>query len=225
MDFVGLPLPPLAAPISRLFFVIDFAGVFVAGVGGAFIAKRDERYQFDFVGVMGLALISALGGGVARDVLIGHGPPLAFRNVSYLFVALAGGLVGLWTPAPGARTQRLMLVVDALGLGFFAVAGSERALAAGLSVLPCILLGITTAVGGGSLRDVFSGRTPRVFERGEPYAIAAAIASVVYLAATHVRGGGVLATTLGVVTGFVVRIAAVRFRWRTSRVRESDPNA
>src|ERR1700761_6861672 len=158
-------------PITKAFFVIDFSGVFVAGLGGAFIAKRDERFHFDFVGVMGLALISALGGGVARDVLIGHGPPLAFTNVRYLLVALAGGLVGLLASSPGARLQKLLLVVDAAGLGFFAVAGSSRALAAGLSFLPCMLLGITTAVGGGSLRDVFSGRSPRVFERGEPYAI------------------------------------------------------
>lgn len=222
------PHPLLIAreiPITKAFFVIDFSGVFVAGLGGAFAAKRDERYQFDFVGVMGLALISALGGGVARDVLIGHGPPLAFTNVSYLFVALAGGLVGLLASAPGSRVRKLMLVIDALGLGFFAVAGSSRALAAGLSALPCILLGVTTAVGGGSLRDVFSGRTPKVFERGEPYAIAAAMASVVFLAVNRVWGGVALPTTVGVVTGFVVRIAAVRFRWRTSRVRQSDPNA
>lgn len=206
-------------PITKAFTAIDFGGVFAGALGGAFAAKQNERYQYDFVGVLGLGLMSALGGGVARDVMIGHGPPLAFQDVRYLLVALCGALLGLWISTQGKGLRRTLIVVDAAGLGFFAVAGSARAMGAGLGFLPAMLLGITTAVGGGSLRDVFSGRTPKVFERGEPYAIVAALSSLVFLVAGRWLGAGNAATVLGCATGFGLRIAAIRLRWRTSAAR------
>ena len=220
----SIPNRPLAVPLSRAFFVIDFAGVFTAAVAGAFVAKENERYHFDFVGVLGLGLISALGGGLARDVMLGHGPPLALTDIRYLLVALAGALLGLSISNPGPWLRELLRFVDAAALGLFAVAGSARALGAGLRFLPAVLLGITTAVGGGSLRDVFSGRTPRIFERGEPYALVAAVASICYVFAERAWGAGIAATTVGVVTGFALRLAAMHFAWSTSRVRKSDPN-
>lgn len=134
-------------------------------------SKRQPDYKFDVVGVLGLAMISAIGGGAARDILIQHCPPLALLDVRYLLVALSGGLVGLLARLlAGSPLTRLLLVVEAAALGLFAVAGATRALDAGLYFLPALLLGITSAVGGGSLRDVFSGRAPRIFERGELHA-------------------------------------------------------
>jgi uncharacterized membrane protein YeiH len=212
------PALPHTIPITTAFSVIDFSGVFAGALGGAFAAKQNERYQYDFVGVMGLALISALGGGIARDVLLGHGPPLALEDVRYLFVALLGGAVGLSIRRPGVGLGRALVWVDAAGLGFFAVAGSARALGAGMEFLPAMLLGITTAVGGGSLRDVFSGRTPKVFERGEPYAIVAAVASLIFLLSERKFGVNV-ATTVGVASGFALRLVALRLQWRTPRAR------
>jgi len=206
-------------PITEAFSAIDFGGVFAGALGGAFAAKQDQRYQYDFVGVLGLGLMSALGGGVARDVMIGHGAPLAFQDVRYLLVALLGALLGLLISTQGKSLRRVLVLVDGAGLGFFAVAGSARALGAGLGFLPAMLLGITTAVGGGSLRDVFSGRTPKVFERGEPYAIVAAVSSVVFLLCARVWGAGTVATAAGCVTGFALRVVALRLRWRTSAAR------
>src|ERR1700722_4204659 len=175
---------------SSLFSLIDFAGVFAGAVGGALEAKQNRTYQFDLVGVIGLGLISALGGGITRDILLQHGPPLAFTDIRYLLIALAGGL--LCGSTPGPKLSKLLIVVDAAALGFFAVAGSTRALAAGFSFLPALLMGVITAVGGGSLRDVFSGRTPKVFERGEPYALVAAIVSVLFLVIGRWTGNGKL---------------------------------
>src|SRR3984957_16401496 len=150
-------------------------------------------YQFDFVGVIGLGFISALGGGITRDILLQHGPPLAFTDIRYLLIALGGGFLGLLCGAgPGRKLSRLLILIDAAALGFFAVAGSTRALAAGFSFLPAMLMGVITAVGGGSLRDVFSGRTPKVFERGEPYALVAAIVSVLFLVIGRWTGNGKL---------------------------------
>jgi len=92
---------------------MDFAGVSAGAKGGALEAKQNRIYQFDFVGVIGLGLISALGGGIARDVLLQHGPPLAFTGILYLLIALAGGLFGLLHGSnPGRKLGKLLILVD-----------------------------------------------------------------------------------------------------------------
>lgn len=207
---------------STLFSAIDFAGVVAGATAGALEAKQNRTYHYDFVGVLGLGFISALGGGLARDTLLQHGPPLAFRDPTYVFLALTGGLIGLLCgSAPGSAFDRSLGLIDAAALGFFAVAGSTRAISAGFTVLPALIIGVVTAVGGGSLRDVFSGRTPKVFERGEPYALVAAFASAVFLIANRLTGNGVLSTWLSIFAGFLARFLAVRFRWKTKAARAS----
>jgi uncharacterized membrane protein YeiH len=215
-------LTPIPINTSSLFSLIDFAGVFAGAMAGALEAKQNRTYQFDLVGVIGLGLISALGGGITRDVLLQHGPPLAFTDVRYLLIALAGAMLGLLCGATiHQRIGKLLMGVDAAALGLFAVAGSTRALAAGLTFLPAVLLGVVTAVGGGSLRDVFSGRTPKVFERGEPYALVAAIVSVVFIASVRWTGSDRLATSIAIITGFTIRTLALRYGWRTRAARTS----
>lgn len=205
---------------TSIFSLIDFSGVFAGALGGALEAKQNRSYQFDFVGVLGLGVISALGGGITRDILLQHGPPLAFTDVRYLLIALVGAAIGLVCGATiGDRLSKPLIWIDAAALGFFAVAGSTRALAAGLTFLPALVLGVVTAVGGGSLRDVFSGRSPKVFERGEPYAVVAAFASIVFLISFTVSGNAKLATSLGLAAGFAFRAAALRFQWRTKAAR------
>jgi uncharacterized membrane protein YeiH len=213
-------LKPLPIDTSTIFTVIDFSGVLAGAIGGALEAKQNRIYQFDFVGVLGLGTISALGGGIARDLLLQHGPPLAFTDTRYLLIALSGALIGLICGSTlGDRLAKPLVWIDAAALGFFAVAGSTRALAAGLTFLPALVLGIVTAIGGGSLRDVFSGRSPKVFERGEPYAVVAAFASIVFLISVKLSGNANLATSLGLVAGFVLRAAALRFKWKTRPAR------
>jgi len=214
-----IPAPPHINTTS-LFTLIDYSGVGVGALGGALAARRDTKFHFDYVGVIGLGLISGVGGGIARDVLIQNGLPLSLENPKYLYIALIGALAGLlFGSNMGVRMQRTMLVVDALALGFFAIAGSTRAQNAGLSLLPCLLLGVMTAVGGGSIRDVFSGRTPAVFEHGEPYATAAATSALLFLLMLHFGVAASVATPIGIVACFVMRLAGVRFKWRTKAVR------
>jgi uncharacterized membrane protein YeiH len=137
---------------------------------------------YDLIGVLGLAFASALGGGITRDVVLQRGPPLAFLDIRYLLVAFAGAFVVLaFRSRIGKGAERAIIVVDAAAIGLFAVAGTTRALDAGLTRLPSLLLGLVTAVGGGSLRDVLSGRTPKIFEGGQLYAIPALLGSAVFL--------------------------------------------
>jgi uncharacterized membrane protein YeiH len=211
-------------PIDQLFSWIDFLGVFVGGLGGALAAVRDTRYKYDLVGVFGLALASALGGGIARDIILQKGPPLAFVDVRYLLTALAGAFIGMvFASRIGKSAERVIVVVDAAALGLFAVAGSTRAINAGLRRLPAWLLGGITAVGGGSIRDVLSGRTPKIFERGELYAIAAAFGSAAFLICDAMKFSRSTSTLVGTLCGFGLRMLALRYNWQTKPVRTSLP--
>jgi uncharacterized membrane protein YeiH len=218
---VNLPLNKL--PIDQLFFLIDFLGVFVGALGGALAAVRDTRYKYDLVGVTGLALASALGGGITRDLILQQGPPLAFADVRYLITALAGAVAGMiFASRISKSTERAIIIIDAAALGLFAVSGSTRAINAGLRRLPALLLGGVTAVGGGSLRDVLSGRTPKIFERGELYAIAAVFGSAMFLFCDWVGLTREISTLAGTLGGFGLRLLALRFHWETRPLR-SEP--
>ncbi|HWX56234.1 MAG TPA: TRIC cation channel family protein [Verrucomicrobiae bacterium] len=210
-------------PIDKLFSLIDFLGVFAGAVGGALAAVRNTSYKFDLVGVTGLALVAAVGGGITRDIILQNGPPLAFQDVRYLIIALAGAAVGmLFVSRIGKRAEQTLVVVDAMALGLFAVAGSTRAIDAGLKWLPALLLGGVTAVGGGCLRDVLSGRTPKIFERGELYAIAAIFGASMFLLCIAAGLSREISTIAGTLSAFALRLLARRFQWHTRQVRRGD---
>lgn len=215
-------IPNVVYP-QTLFFVLDYLGIAIASAGGALHARQHKRYAYDVIGAFGLALASGLGGGIARDVLLQHGPPLALVNVGYLYTALAGAAVALLFPSSfGKRMQRAMLVIDAAALSVFAVAGTTRAESFGLNWLPAIMLGITTAVGGGSLRDVLSGTTPKVFLRGNFYAIVALVAAVCYLVLDKFGLPDIVCATVAVMCGFALRIASVHFNWTTGKIGDGE---
>lgn len=199
--------------------------VFAGALGGGAAAARDEGREYDVVGVVGLGLVSALGGGITRDVLLNRGTPLALVDVRYLIFAFAGAVVAL---AIGTRmspaTRTAILIVDAAALGLYAVAGSTRAEDAGLGMLPALLLGVITAAGGGAWRDVLSGRTPAVFQRGRPYVLVALAASAVYLGGRYTHAPSPFPTVAGTVAGFGLRLIALRYGWRTRAIRELKGN-
>ncbi|VXB98113.1 trimeric intracellular cation channel family protein [Aeromicrobium sp. 9AM] len=151
---------------DTLLLVLDLAGIAVFASTGALVGVRKE---LDVFGVTVLALITGLGGGVLRDVLIGSVPPAALDDWRYLVVPAATALVVfVFHPAFG-RMERQIMVLDAVGLGLFCVTGAVKADEAGLGVLAASVLGTLSGVGGGMLRDVVAGRVPVIF-RGELYA-------------------------------------------------------
>jgi uncharacterized membrane protein YeiH len=210
----------LDLPTLTVFSIVEFSGVAAGALAGALEARRNQTYHYDMIGVLGLAFITALGGGISRDILIQKGPPLAFLDVRYMLVAFCAGLVALlFGSIAGPRMLRLIWIADAASLGLFSVAGVSRALNAGLPILAALILGLITAVGGGSLRDVLMGRTPRVFERGEPYTIAALLSVLVFLAGEHLGWDRSLSTAAGALSGLVLKLLSARFQWKTPTVR------
>jgi uncharacterized membrane protein YeiH len=209
----------VAAP-STLLLVLDLCGTFVFALNGALTALRVAR--LDIVGVVSLAMITALGGGVLRDVLIGAVPPATFSDWRYLTVATAGGLVAF---ALGGRLDRLtspITLLDAAGLSLFAVTGAIKALDFGLGAGQAVILGAVTAVGGGTVRDVLIRQVPAVLQSGL-YAIPALIGAGITVVASRAGLFGVTAAVAAAVVCFLVRMLGVRFDLNAPRPPETRP--
>ncbi|MDJ0321177.1 trimeric intracellular cation channel family protein [Pseudarthrobacter sp. PS3-L1] len=149
---------------------LDLAGVFFFAVSGSLLAARK---QFDIVGSLLLASIVSLGGGVIRDIIINAGPPVAFSNPAYLVPPLLATFLVYFLFSSVQRYTALLTLFDAGGLALFCITGTLKAISAGLNPVAAILLGVTTAVGGGLLRDITANEVPQLFNPRDLYAIPA----------------------------------------------------
>jgi uncharacterized membrane protein YeiH len=193
---------------SPLLLTLDLGGTFAFALNGALTAIRAAR--LDVVGVVTLGVVTALGGGIVRDILIDSLPPATFGDGRYLVVAAAGSLLAF---AFGWRLTRLAVpiqVLDAAGLSLFAVTGASKALDLGMGAGQAVILGVITAVGGGTLRDVLTGRVPVVL-RSELYAIPALLAATVVVVADRNGLYGVPAAMGAAVLCFGVRMLGMRY--------------
>ena len=206
-----------------LLLALDLTGTFAFALNGALTALRVAR--LDIVGVVTLGMITAIGGGIIRDVLLDALPPATFEDWRYLAVAAAGGLLAF---ASGRRLELLntpINILDAAGLSLFAVTGADKALHLGLGPAQAVILGAVTGVGGGTLRDVLVRQVPSVLSSGL-YAIPALIGAAATVAVTELHVYG-LATAVGAaVLCFVVRMVGVHFGIDAPRPRAAgDPAA
>lgn len=190
--------------------LIDLLGVFFFAVSGSLLAARKG---FDLVGSLLLASLAGLGGGVARDLIIDT-VPAAFSNPAYLIPPVLATLLVYFLFSGVERVSNLLVVFDAAGLGLFCITGTVKALEFGLHPVAGILLGVTTAVGGGLLRDVVANEIPQLFDPRDIYALPAMLGAglttlLVGTGSFNVVTGAVVATLV-----FALRVLAWRFSWR-----------
>ena len=196
--------------LHSLYIFLDLAGTFAFAISGAVAAKQRG---LDLFGICALAFTVACGGGIIRDLCIGAIPPAGLKNWQYLVVAIiATGLtVGLYSIVQ--RLNRPVLLFDAVGLSLFAVTGAQKALAYGHNGEVAVLLGITTAVGGGVLRDILLNRIPVILEK-EIYASAALIGAVIVVVGNYLKWvSGDWVSIIGLTVCFTLRILALRYHW------------
>lgn len=196
---------------------LDLLGTLAFAINGAMTAVRTAR--LDIVGIVTLGMITALGGGFIRDILLDDLPPTTFLDGRYLAVAALGGLVAFGL---GQRLEKLATpinVLDAAGLSLFAVTGTLKGLEWGLGATQAIILGGVTAVGGGTLRDIMVRQVPAVLHSGL-YAVPALIAAG--LTAAFDAGGLPLIPWTIVAAGvcFAVRLLGVRYDLHAPRPRD-----
>lgn len=191
--------------------VADLVGTFAFALNGALTAMRAAHV--DVVGVVTLGMITAVGGGIIRDVLLGALPPATFVDWRYLAVAAAGGFLAFLFSTLLRRFGTTIDVLDAAGLSLFAVTGAGKALELGAGPAQAIILGTVTGVGGGTLRDVLIREVPSVLSSGL-YAILALVGAAVVAVTTssgvdEVLGGPAALTAAGVC--FAIRMVGLRF--------------
>jgi uncharacterized membrane protein YeiH len=187
----------------------------VFAISGALLAVRKN---FDVFGIAVLAEVTALGGGVFRDLIIGAVPPAAFTDLGYFSTPLFAALLVFFLHPHVERIQSGVNVFDAAGLGLFCVTGTVKAYDYGLGLTSSVALGLGSAVGGGVLRDVLANETPSLLRWDRDlYAVPAIVGAT--MVAVCIRYDAVTPFTSGlaVVTAFVLRLLAMRFHWRAPR--------
>lgn len=202
----------------NIILILEIIGTVAFAFSGCMVANSKKM---DIFGVWVLGTVTAVGGGAVRDVLLGQFPPHMFRNGIYVGVATA--TVALWifmvaqkgemTDKLFAKLTRIMDFSDALGLGIFAVIGSQTAIRTGYgnNWFLVIFVGVLTGVGGGLLRDVMADMTPMIFCK-RIYAIAALAGSVIYVV-LYGKVPEVGAMLTGTAAVFVIRLLAGKYRW------------
>jgi uncharacterized membrane protein YeiH len=195
-------------PEPTLLLALDLIGTFAFGLNGALTAIRSARV--DLFGVVALGMFTAVGGGIVRDTLINSLPPATFSDWRYLAVAAGGALMAFLLNRPLERFASVIAVADAAGLSLFCVTGASKALDFGLGGGVAAILGVVTAVGGGTIRDVLVMRVPSVLTSGL-YAVPALVGASITVAAVGIGVYGVPAAALAAAVCFAIRMLALRY--------------
>jgi uncharacterized membrane protein YeiH len=189
--------------------VLDWIGTFAFALSGGLLGVRK---QFDLFGVLFLSFVAAVVGGITRDILIGALPPTAITEIHYFLLAIGGGLITFyWYPGIASR-QAQILLFDAVGLGLFAVIGTQKAIAHGIHPLMAALLGMISGIGGGISRDILAGEIPFVL-RSDLYALAALAGGAIVSAAYVVGIPSIYSMVLGAAICIFFRIMAIYRGW------------
>jgi uncharacterized membrane protein YeiH len=205
---MGMTSQPLL-PTATLLVTLDLIGTFVFALSGA---ASGVKKRLDPFGVGVLAFVAGNAGGVTRDLLIGAVPPAAINDWRYVAVSLAAGAVTFVCYSIVMRLRPIVLLLDAAGLGLFAVAGTQKALAFGVNPFVSALLGMLTGIGGGVLRDLLVNEIPVVL-RADLYALAA-LAGAGIVVGGHLMHWPPTATTIaGAILCFGMRLVAIRRGW------------
>jgi len=197
--------------------LFDLGATFAFALTGALAAIRRN---YDIVGVLALALVSGIGGGLIRDgiFLQSQLTPL-LTNPAYMYTITAATVAGLFFRQQVHKFYRLIAWVDALGLGAYAVFGVQKSLNAGLPPSAAVLVGVINAVGGGLLRDVLTREEPLVFKPGQFYLLTALVGAVTFICAgVYLAITASQAALLAMAVTFLFRSVTIAFNWRTAPV-------
>ena len=201
----GAEAMPLTERIGPLLFYLDWAGVAVFAVSGALVAAAQRQTLVTFIF---FAVITGVGGGTARDLLIGA-PVFWIEENATLLICVAAALI-VWVAPARLWRGRAILWFDAIGLAAYATYGAAKGLAFGVAPLPAIGMGVLTACLGGIIRDVLADR-PSILMRAELYVTAAALSSALMVGLLLLGMPQAIAGLIAAIAGFALRGAAIVF--------------
>ena len=202
--------------IDGFISILDYLGTIAFAVTGA---SKAIAHKADIFGIIVLASVVGVAGGITRDVVFGRFPT-AFSDPIYITLTVSSGIVMFFLYSRLKRQMGIWLVFDAVGLGVFSIIGASIAYQiVGLNFLPMLFAGVLTAIGGGILRDVFVREIPIVFVK-EVYAVASVIGIVVFYAILSSDVDLQISSVIGIVTVTGTRLLAMKYNWNLPRVKE-----
>ena len=209
--------------MGNTMFVLELIGAAAFAISGAMAAIKRKA---DIFGVVFLGVITALGGGVIRDVLIGQLPPKMFVSYAYLLASLLVSLIVFFDAyirrekyfANKDKLSEINNIFDAVGLAVFTISGMNTAMGVSDNVILILTLGVITGVGGGMLRDMMTNTMPKVL-RKRVYAVASLIGGALYYVLHLIGVNDILSAVIGMVTIFVLRVLATAYKWNLPSVK------
>ncbi|WP_298720813.1 TRIC cation channel family protein [uncultured Oceanisphaera sp.] len=194
--------------VESVFYWSDLFGTAVFAFSGVLVAGR---LRMDGFGVIVLAAVTAIGGGTIRDLIIGAEQVFWTADTLYLWVILVTALLGQYiAQLPRRLPWYILPLADAFGLAIFTIIGADKALSYGTSGMVAVVMGVITGVAGGMIRDVLAREVPMVLQR-EIYATACILGGVLYTCSLAIGITPLLATLLGMLGTFILRVAAIRW--------------
>jgi uncharacterized membrane protein YeiH len=197
------------------FTTLDLIALTTNALGGALLARRPDHYRnFTAIGILLMALLGGLSGGIIREVLLNH-VPAALLNPAYVAFALAAGVVGYLISYTNAMLFRegLFQLVASFALPWYAIIGAQQAVSQGIPALGALLIAVTSATAGRYLIDISCGVPPKQFVRGEWFVAAAAVTGIAWIIADSLGAGTWLAAGIGFAFGFTLRLTALYRGW------------
>lgn len=209
--------------MDEVLFVLELIGAAAFAVSGAMAAIEKRA---DIFGVLFLAVTTALGGGVIRDVLIGRIPPVMFVSYWYLLISVIAALAVFIDAYLRSEKYKLHLdkldavnnIFDAIGLAVFTVSGMNAAMPVSDNIILVLFVGMCTGVGGGMLRDVMTNTMPKVL-RKRVYAVASLLGGGLYYAMYALGANQLASIGCGMLLIFALRLFATIYKWNLPSVK------
>jgi len=205
-------------PIDGFISILDYLGTIAFAVTGA---SKAIAHKADIFGIIVLATVVGVGGGITRDVIFGRFPT-SLSDPIYVGLTVGIAIVMFFLFTKFKKQMNVWLVFDAAGLGVFSILGASIAYQiVGLEFLPMIFAGMITAIGGGILRDVFVREIPIVFVK-EVYAVASIIGIAIFYGLLYFDMNVQISSVIGIVSVTGIRLLAMKYNWNLPKVRESN---
>ncbi len=215
----------MAEDMSTIIFVVEMIGTVAFALSGV---MSGIKKQLDILGVVVLGTVTAVGGGVLRDICLGVLPPMLFQKPVYAIVAIGTSVLSFIVaycmgdkfPSRIEKLNPVINVLDAIGLGIFVIVGVNAAINSGFFNNPflAVFVGTITGVGGGLIRDKLVGEIPMVLQK-RVYALAATVGALLYYTLMYFNVQEIVAVTAGAGVVVLIRMLATIFKWNLPRIR------
>lgn len=193
-----------------IIYALDLFGTLVFAISGVLTATE---HKFDLVGAFIIGLVTAVGGGTIRDILIGQTPVGWMQDMNYLVIIAIAMPLCYYFRKSIQKLRKGIFIFDTIGIGLFTILGLEKTLGLGLNPAIAILMGICSAVFGGIIRDVLCNEVPLIF-RKEIYATACLAGAICYLLLSSLSGNQNVGIIVSILLVIVIRYLSVKRHWQ-----------